>query len=110
MIVNTHRLRVRFAVALPASTNGNDGPHRLIDPARLDGEIPSGLLGAKEPILARAAGGCVVVGGPCIPRTDPQALDPANGFPKLAIASARRPPTPQRAVPQIGRASCRERG
>ena len=44
-----------------------------------------GLLGRRSRPSARAAGGCALVGGPCIPRTDRQDLEPANGFPRLAI-------------------------
>ena len=54
------------------------GPHGLVDPARPDVEIPSGLIRAKEPVLLQRSLCCW---GCCFHADiDPNAAEPANGF------------------------------
>ena len=65
---------------------------------------PCGLLRAKEPIPARAAGGFAVVVGPWYPLQTPRART-CRRIPKLAIGSARCSPTPRRALRAQFRAS-----
>ena len=85
------------------------GPHRLVDPARPDVEIPSGLIWPKEPFLLQRSLCCWCC---CFHADiDPNAAEPANDFllrtfgrlttwrastaagdvPKPAPATARRP-------------------
>ena len=54
------------------------GPHGLVDPARPDVQIPSGLIRAKQPILLQRS----LCRWCCCFHTDidPNAAEPANGF------------------------------
>jgi hypothetical protein len=54
------------------------GPHGLVDPARPDVEIPSGLIWPKQPILLQRSLCCWCC---CFHAgIDPNAAEPANGF------------------------------
>ncbi len=54
------------------------GPHGLVDPARPDVEIPSGLIWPKQPVLLQRSLCCWCC---CFHAgIDPNAAEPANGF------------------------------
>src|SRR5271154_1944883 len=61
--------------------------HRLIDPARLDVEIPSCLLRAKEPVLRQGGRRLWCCWWSLHTPTDPQARRPAKRFARLRVAA-----------------------
>ncbi len=62
------------------------GPHGLVDPARPDVEIPSGLIRAKEPVLLQRSLCCW---GCCFHADiDPNAAEPANEFFRRTLSRA----------------------
>ena len=81
-------------------------PNGLVDPARLDVQIPGGLLWAPEPILCQSGPWLCCRWRSLHTPTDPQRLEPANRFwsprhgagtrrPSASNGSSREPPRPR---------------